>query len=183
MSENNHQSIELFDALVKPIEGQMIAAVWRVLRHEHDFDDAFQRALSNIWDHLDPIREHQHPTACILRICLNAAHDTLRKRCQRERHETENTLSDEFIDTKRDGAEQLIGEEQENEILAAIATLPSTQAEAVLLRFTEDLTYLEISQVLECSEASARQAVCRGRDKLTSLLLHLRPRTPIERIS
>jgi RNA polymerase sigma-70 factor, ECF subfamily len=183
MNENKHQSIELFDALVKPIEGQMIAAVWRVLRHEHDFDDAFQRALSNIWHHLDTIREHQRPTACILRICLNAAHDILRKRCQRERHETENTLSEEFIDTKRDGAEQLIGEEQENEILTAIASLPSTQAEAVLLRYTEDLTYREISQALECSEASARQAVCRGRDKLTSLLLHLRPLTPIERIS
>jgi RNA polymerase sigma factor (sigma-70 family) len=52
----------------------------------------------------------------------------------------------------------------------AVARLPTKQRVAVLQRYVADLAYAEIAEILECSEAAARQNVRAG---LVSLRSHL----------
>jgi DNA-directed RNA polymerase specialized sigma24 family protein len=38
-----------FDALVRPIEDQMLRSIWRITRAAEDAEDALQEALTVIW--------------------------------------------------------------------------------------------------------------------------------------
>jgi RNA polymerase sigma-70 factor (ECF subfamily) len=171
------QDMSSFEDLIEPISKKMIDSIWRVVRNKHDFEDAFQQALATVWKRLDKVRQHPHPPACVLRICVNAAYDVLRKNRRRQENEVSLESSRPIADSGGDGAQRLQAREREDEILTAISRLPRDQAEAVLMRFTQDASYRDISLALECSEAVARQHICRAREKLTAALSSLLPQS------
>ena len=168
-------ALKLFDDLIAPLEEKMITSVWRIVRSQHDFDEAFQLALTTIWKRLNTIHRHPHPTACVLRICVNSGFDVMRRKMRQRKREAEEAISENLVDPSCHGAENLIAHECEVEIFEAISKLPHAQSEAVLMRFTQGLSYQEIAHALECSEATARQNICRAREKLAKMLNHLLP--------
>lgn len=56
----------------------------------------------------------------------------------------------------------LLLREQKRELLRALATIPSSQREAMLLRFDEELTYEEMAAILGESESTLRSRVYHG---------------------
>ena len=56
--------------------------------------------------------------------------------------------------------------EADDELWSAVSVLPEKQRHAVVLRFIGDLPYGEIADLLECSEAAARQNVRAGLARL-----------------
>jgi RNA polymerase sigma-70 factor (ECF subfamily) len=162
-----------YEDLIGPIEDRMIRSVWRIARDADDADDAFQQALETIWKRLDRIRRHPNPRALILRICVNAAYDVLRKRARQQRREAPEAIPDEQPDTSPSAADRIAAREDHSEILSAISRLPRSQAQAVLMRFVQELPYCEIAQALGCSEATARRHIANARVRLRKMLGHL----------
>ena len=76
-TEKQRQNV--YENLIGPIEQQMMRSVWRITRDPDDADDALQEALERIWTRLSRIQRHANPRALILRICVNAAYDVLRR--------------------------------------------------------------------------------------------------------
>jgi len=152
-----------YEDLIGPIEDQMIRSVWRIARDADDADDAFQQALETIWKRLERIRRHPNPRALILRICANAAYDVLRKRARRVRREVSNAIPDELPDTSPSAADRIAAQENHSEILSAISRLPRSQAQAVLMRFVQELPYCEIAQALGCKEVTVRRHIANAR--------------------
>lgn len=70
----------LYDQLIAPMESRMMRTIWRVVRQSEIAEDTLQDALTIIWRKRDRVRRHPNPQALILKICLNCAHDSLRKR-------------------------------------------------------------------------------------------------------
>ena len=165
-----------YENLIGPIEDQMIRSVWRIARDADDADDAFQQALETIWKRLERIRRHPNPRALILRICVNAAYDVLRKRARRLRREVSDAIPDELPDTSPSATDRIAARESHSEILSAISRLPRSQAQAVLMRFVQELPYCEIAQALGCSEATARRHIANARVRLQEMLGHLTAR-------
>ncbi|HZV72541.1 MAG TPA: RNA polymerase sigma factor [Conexibacter sp.] len=58
--------------------------------------------------------------------------------------------------------EQMAGNDDESELLAAVATLPPEQRDAIVARVVEEQGYDEIASRLLCSESVVRQRVSRG---------------------
>jgi len=165
----------LYERLIRPGEGRMIALVWRILRDPDDADDAFQDALATVLKRIGKISRHPNPQALVLRICANAAYDVLRKKvCSRNRQDF-STLPDGLADESPTPWEKLDLQERQREIFAAIGQLSRNQAEAFLLRFVEDLPYSEIAETLGCCEATVRTHISRGRAHLSEVLSHLDP--------
>lgn len=166
-------SDEIYQWLIAPIETRMMLAVTRLVRDPDEAADAFQNALAQIWRDLEKIRRHPSPRAYILRVCISAAYDALRQRSRRRRREVplENeparsgALTPEALSIAR-----LIAAERREAALAAIATLPAKQAQALLLRAIEDQSYATIAEVLGCSEATARSHVSKARERLCEIL-------------
>jgi RNA polymerase sigma-70 factor (ECF subfamily) len=164
-----------YDTLIRPIEEQMMRSVWRIVRNPEDADDAFQEALANIWKRLDRIRKHPNPRALILRICINAACDTVRKGMRRKEHVAADTIAETVADNSPSASERLTGEEKRREIFRAIEGLSKNQADAILMRVIQDQPYKDIAEALGCSEVTARGHVNRARVRLRESLSHLMP--------
>lgn len=169
-----------YDSLIKPIEDKMIRSVWRIVHDADDFEDAFQEALATVWKRMDKVRRHPNPQALILRICVNAAYDVLRKKARLRRREALEEIPDHFPDRSPSTVDRLASEGDQQEILAAIGRLPRSQAEAVLMRFVQEMSYPEIAQALGCTESAARQYIFRARGRLCEALAHLAPMAPKE---
>jgi RNA polymerase sigma factor (sigma-70 family) len=54
----------------------------------------------------------------------------------------------------------------DEELWAAVRSLPPKMRAAVVLRFVNDLSHREIADVLDCSEAAARRSLHEGLTKL-----------------
>jgi RNA polymerase sigma-70 factor (ECF subfamily) len=145
------------------------------VRHTEEAEDTLQEALTIIWKRLDRIRTHPNPQALILRICVNASYDTIRKRKRRHSHQQEDPDVLHHIPTPTGltAPDELVGKETENEILNAIGRLPRKQAVAVLMRIVEEQSYEVIAQALGCSETTVRIHVSKGRKRLGQWLAHL----------
>ena len=154
---------------------QMIRIVWRIVQDRHDFEDAFQEALTRIWKRLDRISRHQNPHALVLRICANAGYDLLRKRTRDRLCQPVETLGVDLADPGPPVADAMSRREVRVQILQAIGRLPRKQAQAVLMRFAQQLPYPEIAQALACSEVAARKCVSRARAHLRVVLEHHAP--------
>ena len=151
----------------------MIQSVWRILRDADDADDALQCALATLWRRWDKLRRHVNPEALVLRVCIDAAYDQLRKRSRRRRLEQSKAAAD--ADTVIEPSRQIEQEETEREIMQAIATLPGKQRAATYLRLIEGCPYEAVAAALGCSEPTARKHVFRGRRRLQAILAHLAP--------
>ncbi len=166
-----------YEALIQPIEGQMTRTIWRIVRDKEEASDTLQEALATIWKRMDRVCTHPNPQALILKICIDAAYDTLRKRRRgdRNRDETPEEL-DKRKNAQTDAPETRFRAEQtEKEVLDAIARLPKKQATAMLMRLVREESYETIAQVLGCKETTVRIHVTRGRAKLQKWLSHLKP--------
>lgn len=51
-----------YERIIRPIEQQMMLSVWRITQNGEDADDAFQEAMTQIWQRLPRIRSH--PKSC-----------------------------------------------------------------------------------------------------------------------
>ncbi|NJD19473.1 MAG: RNA polymerase sigma factor [Gemmatimonadetes bacterium] len=156
-----------------PLEEQMSRTVWRIVRDREMARDAVQDAVTLLWRRRDRVRAHPNPRALVLRVCMNAAVDALRRsRKEMERMQVELPATLTSGPGSQPGA-GLEADEIAGRVRSALARLPSRQATAVLLRVLEDRSYEEIATAMGCSAVTARIHVMRGRARLGSLLAPL----------
>jgi len=158
---------DVYERMIKPIEDQMIRSVWRVVRNSEDVNDAFQDALAGIWKRWGRIQNHANPRALILRICIHAAYDNLRRKARERKSEALEAM---IADPAGGAADRIEAEERKTALCAAISRLPKTQGLAVHLRFIEEQSYEAIARALGCREISARKLVSRAVKKLRMIL-------------
>lgn len=162
-----------YERIVRPLEARMMQSVWRILRDADDADDALQCALAQLWRRWAKLRRHVNPEALVLRVCIDAAHDQLRKRTRRRRLEQSRAPVD--AGSTFEPSRQMEQEECDSEVMRAIASLPGKQRVAAYLRLVQECPYSAVAAALGCSEPTARKHVARGRERLRTVLAHLAP--------
>jgi RNA polymerase sigma-70 factor (ECF subfamily) len=178
-------SHEDYDRFIRPIEGQMLRSIWRILHHSQDSEDALQDVLRQIWESRERVFAHPNPSALILRMCIQSAHDRLRRRLSLE-HLGQEEWRPEIIANCTTAHEarppnELLRRELRDRILMEIARLPAQQAAAVAMRLLEQMPYPDIASALGCAEATVRVHVMRGREQLMRALAEHDERTPSEK--
>jgi RNA polymerase sigma-70 factor (ECF subfamily) len=176
-----HRETLSYEELIAPVESQMMRSIWRIVRNQQAAEDTMQDALTIIWKKLDRICRHPNPHAFILKICVNAAYDTLRKSRRTSQHEEHTEIQELPANSESDGLDRLEKKNTESEILDAIRRLPRKQALAVLMRIVQGQHYDSIAQILECSEVTVRIQVSKGRARLSKWLSHLKPTSAKEK--
>ncbi len=164
-----------YERLIAPIEGQMMRAVWRITRDPDDAEDALQEALFTIWKRWDRIKKHANPHALVLHICINAAHDLLRRKVREGKWIEASAIPADIADSSASPMQHLSAAEQDAEVLKAIGLLSKNQAQAILMHAVEEMPYGDIAAALDCREVTVRKHVARARAKLRTLLSHLIP--------
>lgn len=164
-----------YDLLVKPLEGRMMRAVWRIVRHREAAEDALQDALAVVWKKRDAIARHPMPEALIMRIAVTAAIDVLRRDRRRLCHEAPGLADDRAGDTAPTTVQEVEARDLRTAVLEAIGRLPRRQATAVLLHVIEEQPYADVARAMGCSESTARVHLMRGRAAMARSLARRSP--------
>lgn len=136
---------------------------------ESDADDLVQETFLRVLSGLKRYRHQGHLRAWLLRIALNLAHDARRKTGRVVTGADVHLLAG-VPEPDGDPAERLV-ESLEGEVLAgALARLPETQREALVLRFYADLPVQDIARVVGCPEGTVKSRIHYALRKLRGLL-------------
>jgi len=162
-------SEQLYGELIEPIEDRMMGTVLRIVGQADDADDAMQDALMRVWKLLPRIHRHPNPHGYILRICMSAAYDVLRKRGRLAAREASLEAG---IDPAEPPAQRrnFHAAEAQEALLVGMKQLPDAQRRAVLLRLVQEEPFETIALELGCTAATARSHYSKGRARLRSLL-------------
>ena len=164
-----------YDALVRPLEPRMMRAIWRIVRQREAAEDALQDAMAAIWKKRAVVARHPNPQALVLRIAIGVAVDAVRKARRRLGHEVPGPPDESAVPAAASPADVVREPHLRASVLAAIGRLSRRQATAVMLRIVEEQSYEEIALAMDCSEATARVHVMRGKAALARALADLRP--------
>lgn len=98
----------------------------------------------------------------LYKIASNTIADLYRKRGQTVELQENSALAD----TDSEPEQAAIGNSEKELLLENIRALPHVQQQAIILRYIQNLSYKEISEILDKSEGAVKQLLHRG---LTSL--------------
>jgi RNA polymerase sigma-70 factor (ECF subfamily) len=164
-----------YERLIAPMEARLMRTVWGIVREPADAQDALQDALTVMWRRWDRLEIHPNPEALMIRICINAACDTLRRKNRRLRWiGTENGRIDP-PDPTPSALQSVAGAEAQLRVRRALASLSANQATAIIMHVVEDIPYERVAAAMGCREVTVRKHVARARAKLRSLLADLVP--------
>jgi RNA polymerase sigma-70 factor (ECF subfamily) len=83
-------------------------------------------------------------------------------------------LLDVFSISRRTVLHELVREEVQKNVQEVVGKLPPDQRMVVILRYTEDLSYEEIADVMHCSRGTVASRLNRAHKVLGRRLSHLR---------
>jgi len=133
--------------------------------HQQDAEDAVQAAMVRLAGQPGLLATADCPWAYLLRMVRNEALLIVRRKQGRA---TAGDLADLVTRCPVDELEQ---EESKRAVWAALRTLPPEQAEVVVLKIWEGLTFAQIGQILEASPNTAASRYQYAMSKLAQRLL------------
>jgi RNA polymerase sigma factor (sigma-70 family) len=127
-------------------------------------DDCYQETWLAALRAYPTLRSSQNLTGWLFTVARSKVIDHGRKQVRRERVDRALTHP-RPVDQPEEVAAN-------GDVWAAVATLTTTQRDAVRLRYGADLSYGQIARVLDCSESAARQRVRAGLTRLREVIDH-----------
>lgn len=140
-------------------------------------DDLLQEVSSAALKHATELRDERSIAPWLYRIAVTSALQHRRQMGRKKR------LVERFAATKTDTSQSaepdplawLLADEQRQLVRQAISSLPSRDAEILLLKHTEDWSYRQLAEHLGISESAIDARLHRARCKMRSALAKLSP--------
>ena len=161
---------ETLAALVSEYAGTLYRVSFSVLRNAADAEDAVQEAFLRVLRHRDTLDEVRDRRVWLIRIVWNIVLD--RKRRAKTRPETDDVAElARVLPAEGLSAEDRAAAAQHHaQVLACVETLPAKEREVLMLSAFEELTSVEVAQVLGITESSVRSRLFRARNLMAGLL-------------
>jgi RNA polymerase sigma-70 factor (ECF subfamily) len=137
----------------------------RILGNREDAEEAIQDAFLRAYSALGDYEERERFAAWLTRILVNQCRTMLARTRRREAL---------FVDVDAQQVERIIGTAVDDgswpDLEGALLQLPLEQREAVVLRYTDDLTYEEMAKITGAGESALKMRVQRAFARLRHLL-------------
>ena len=160
---------EAFAQLVSSYQRMLYAHIRRMVGDHDDADDTLQNTFIKAWRHIAQFRGDSSLKSWLYRIATNEAITCINKRNKRatsDLADIENTShaprTQHQHTTDADAIEQ--------QLQAAIATLPDKQRAVFLLRYYDEMPYTEMSRILETSEGALKASYHHAAKKIEAHL-------------
>ena len=161
---------ETLAALVSEYAGTLYRVSFSVLRNAADAEDAVQEAFLRVLKHRATLDEVRDRRVWLIRIVWTIVLD--RKRRAKTRPETDDVAElARVLPAEGLSAEDRAAAAQHHaQVLKCVETLPAKEREVLMLSAFEELTSVEIAQVLGITESSVRSRLFRARNLMAGLL-------------
>ena len=166
--------ISAYNQIVYRYKDRLLNFIYRFLNDLDRSEDLVQDTLLKLYTHKDSYREIAKFSTWLYTIAANLARTELRKLKRRKTFSvTELSYEDrEFIisSTDADPSDELLSENFEKNVQRALLELPDDFKTIIILRDIQELSYDEISKIVELPLGTVKSRINRGRVKLQQLL-------------
>ncbi|TBL68356.1 RNA polymerase sigma factor SigW [Paenibacillus thalictri] len=165
-----------FAQLVDMYKDKIYHLAYRMMSNKQEAEDVVQETFLRVFTNLERYDDQQKFSTWIYRIATNLCIDRLRKRkatysLDAETNESEGTDFYSFMPSNEDTPEkQLILSETQQQIRESIDELPEKYKSIVILRYLQDMSLQEISDVLTMPITTIKTRLHRGREFLRKKL-------------
>lgn len=143
----------------------------RLSGHAHDVDDVVQDVFLRVLQRIGTFRADASFSTWLIAITVNCCRSRWKREALRKRllwsHWRNQRSNKQPHQTER--SSNLVGRVQD-----AVANMPATYREPIILRYLEELSISEIAQILVISTAAVEARLSRGRQCLKSILTNCR---------
>lgn len=163
-----------FGELVKRYERYIVNLVYRTLGYSEDAEDIAQETFIKAFTNIKNFKEESKFSTWLSKIAINLCMDKFRSKSSKEENLEEGvwlTIPQNSYYDPEETAERL---EIQERIRKAVASLPEELRIVFVLRELEDLSYDEISKMLNIPMGTVESRLYRARMKLKTLLSDLR---------
>lgn len=168
--KNGNQAV--FGDIVASFEQRIFQHCFRMLGNRHDAEDAAQEAFIRAYVNIHRYDDKRKFTTWLYRIATNLAIDRMRKRkpdyyldADIKGAEGLDMYSNLAIDEKLP-EEQVIELEQDEYIHKEISALPPKYRFVIMLRYLEEFSLKDISQIMDLPLGTVKTRLHRGREVL-----------------
>ncbi|UUZ87181.1 RNA polymerase sigma factor SigW [Paenibacillus sp. P26] len=165
-----------FEELVELYKDKIYHLAYRMLHNGHEAEEIVQETFLRVYTNLERYDESQKFSTWIYRIGTNLCIDRLRKRkpsysLDAEMNDGEGTDWYSMLPSQEETPdERLVLSETQTQIRESIDTPPEKYKAVVILRYLQDLSLQEISDVLSMPVTTIKTRLHRGRDFLRKKL-------------
>lgn len=167
-----------FEELVDKYKQPVINLVARILRDPTEAEDLAQNVFVQVFKSADRYRVEAKFSTWLFTIARNLSLNEIRRR---SRHPAESldaaenpeddSMGRQFEDRKNTSApDLLLRDELTTKVEESLASLPENQRTAILLFKEKNMSYEEISKILDCSLSATKSLIHRGRESLKQKL-------------
>lgn len=174
ISRFQNDDLSAFEEIVERYQGQLINFVGRLLNDRITAEDIVQETFLRVYRNKHRYKEIARFSTWIYTIAGNLARTELRRRkirnffsiSQRGESEKDYEIPDTDINVEKQVESSLV----QDMILKEITKLPVYFREVIILRDLQDLSYEEISQILNVPLGTVKSRVNRGRSQIQKKL-------------
>lgn len=166
LEESWPQSLEEFEALVEAYQHRLIRYAFRRLGRHEDAEDVIQQVFTRAFLERGKKKKIRRPGPYLYRMAANACTDHLRKHKRAE--VPLEIVPDEELAADQGSSGPGAALIEIRRIEALLRPLPEKQAEVIRLRVTDELSFAEIAEILECSVSTIKSRFRYGIEKLRS---------------
>lgn len=167
---------EAFAELMDLYKDKVYHIVYRMLGNVHESQDVAQEAFLRAFTNIDSFDIDRKFSTWLFRIATNLAIDRIRKKkpdfhLEDQVAGTEDlTYYSQFSTDEELPEDQVVQLEMQEWIQEQIMLLPPKYRSAIILKYLEDLSLKEISEILHLPVATVKTRIHRGREALRKRL-------------
>ena len=165
---NSGQRELAFKELVNSYSERLYWHVRRFLCSHEDTDDLLQDIFVKIWSSLSTFRGESQLYTWLYRIATNESLNFLQKQKIRAALQFESMTSK--IEERIDEDTLLDGDQLQRDLMKAIQRLPSKQRTVFIMRWFDDLSYEDISEILGTSVGALKASYHFASEKIKAEL-------------
>ncbi len=158
------QREKAFSEIVESYSERLYWHVRRFLCSHEDTDDLLQEIFIKVWSSLSSFRGESQLYTWIYRIATNESLNFLQKQKIRAALRFEDITSK--LDDKIDEVTGVDGNEAQKALMKAVSRLPSKQKTVFIMRWFDDLSYEDISEILGTSVGALKASYHFAQEKI-----------------
>ena len=164
MTENE----KIFNQIVRDYSERLWWHVRRFVNSHEDADDLLQEIFIKVWAALPSFRGESQLFTWVWRIATNETLNHLRK--EKVRAALKFSSVDAEMERRIQADPYFKGTEAERELAKAVLKLPEKQRQVFIMRWWDDLSYEEMSEITGTSVGSLKASYHIAQEKIRSLV-------------
>lgn len=157
---------QAYSHIINKYKNQLYATILGMTRNPHDAQDLVQEAFIKVYYQLGKYDNRGSFASWIYRVAINHCMDEFRKK----RH-IEVRMTEESMEKNLEHPEVIFLKKEKNKQLELLMdTLPEDERMIILLRYVNELSYEEISELVDVPVSTVRNKLHRAKKKMRNTI-------------